>query len=43
MQDVVESRGPGNAHKGSERQRTADPDEQSMLSRMPIQMWQRPQ
>jgi hypothetical protein len=43
VKHVAESGGPGNAHKGSERQRTADPDEQSMLSRMPIQMWQRPQ
>jgi hypothetical protein len=43
VQHVAESGSPGNADKGSERQRTADPDEQSMLSRMPIQVWQRPQ
>jgi hypothetical protein len=40
---VAESGSPGNADKGAERQRTADPDEQSVLSGMPIQMWQRPQ
>jgi hypothetical protein len=43
VQHVAESGSPGNAHNGPERQSTADPDEQSMLSRMPIQMWQRPQ
>ena len=43
VQHVAESGSPGNAHKGSERQRTADATEQSMLGRMPIQMWQRPQ
>jgi hypothetical protein len=43
VQHVAESGSPGNADKGSERQRSADPDEQSMLSRMPNQRWQRPQ
>ena len=42
VQDVVESSGPGNPNKSSERQRTADPDQQSVLGRVPIQMWQRP-
>jgi hypothetical protein len=42
VQHVAESGSPGNAHGGSERQRTADPDQQSVLGRVPIQMWQRP-
>jgi len=43
VQHAAESGSPGNANKGSERQRTADRDEQCVLSRMPVQMWQRPE
>jgi hypothetical protein len=39
VQDAPESRCPGNAHGGPERQRGADPDEQRMLGGMPLEMW----
>ncbi|MGZ4414872.1 MAG: hypothetical protein ACXVRZ_10960 [Gaiellaceae bacterium] len=42
MQHVVESSSPRNAHERPERQRAADADEERMLRRTPIQMWQRP-
>jgi hypothetical protein len=42
VQHVAEAGGPRNADGRPERQRRADPDQQRVLGRAPIQMWQRP-
>src|SRR4029077_1107605 len=41
VQHALEPSGPGDAHGRAERQCCADPDEEGVLSRMPVQMRKR--